>query len=61
MDTACMRVGDICDSLKISPSTLKRWVAEKKFPAPMKIERALMWRESAVAEWLESKEGKGDE
>ena len=61
MDTTCLRVGDICDSLKISPSTLHRWVRENRFPRPMKIERVLMWRESAVAEWLESKEGKGDE
>ena len=55
-----MRVGDICDSLKISPSTLHRWVRENRFPRPMKIERVLMWRESAVNEWLESKEKRDD-
>ena len=55
-----MRVGDICDSLKISPSTLHRWVRENRFPRPMKIERALMWRKSAVNEWLEDQEKGND-
>ena len=55
-----MRVADICDSLKISPSTLHRWVRENRFPRPVKLNRVLVWREAVVNEWLED-QGKGDD
>lgn len=34
-----------------SPSTIYRWIAEGKFPAPVKVCGSSMWPEEVFAEW----------
>lgn len=43
----------IREIVPVSRSTLQRWVAEKKFPAPVKCDGGArkFWRESAVVDW----------
>lgn len=38
--------------LPIKRSTLWKWVAQKKFPAPVKIGRLTRWRSEDVINWL---------
>lgn len=45
--------GEVCDELRISKSTLARWVRDGGFPRPIRIgPRAIRFRVSAVREWL---------
>ncbi len=41
----------------VSIATIYRWVGDGSFPAPVKLgPNATGWRESAVRQWLESRE-----
>lgn len=54
--TQCLRQADLVERLGVSISTIQRWIADGKFPAPMKINRVLLWREAAVEQWMEDQE-----
>jgi prophage regulatory protein len=44
----------------LSRSTLYEWMKRGEFPQPVKLgARIVAWRESDVAEWLESRETRG--
>jgi predicted DNA-binding transcriptional regulator AlpA len=47
-----LTAADIQNRLQISRSTLERWVKEKKFPQPQKIENTLRWRRDDVDRFL---------
>ncbi len=51
-----LRKRQILDRLQVSESTFRRWVAEGRFPAPMKVNRILLWSETAVNDWLQSQQ-----
>lgn len=41
----------------VSIATIYRWIADGHFPAPVRLgPNATGWRESAIQEWLESRE-----
>ena len=54
--TQCLRQSDLIERLGVSISTLRRWIAEDKFPAPIRVDRALLWREQTVLDWLAKQE-----
>jgi len=44
MKDTYLNLKDITDSLKINQETLKKWIAEGKFPPPMRInDRVTIW------------------
>ena len=50
-----MKEREVCELLGISKSTLWRWVAVKRFPAPVRIgPRAVRWRQSEILAWMSS-------
>jgi prophage regulatory protein len=52
-DKRLLRLPDVLSRIGIKRSTLYRWIAEKKFPAPLRIgDRASAWLESDVATWI---------
>lgn len=51
------RRGSTAPIIEVSRATLWRWVAEGKFPAPVKLSEGITaWRSSDVEAWMASKE-----
>jgi predicted DNA-binding transcriptional regulator AlpA len=46
----------LCELLDITPRTLHRWNVIKKAPPRIKAGRTILYRRSAVAEWLQKRE-----
>ena len=55
------RTKQLCYVLEISRSTLCRWIAEKRFPAPLKMGGRNVWLWSDVLNFIESLGTKRDE
>ena len=49
---------DLMRILKISPSTLQRWLRDDRLPAPTLINGLPRWPESDINTWLESQQHK---
>lgn len=48
-----VRPDDVCKMLSVSPRTLKRYVADGIFPAPIKLtSKTNVWFEHEVIEWM---------
>lgn len=52
MDTQLLDKRTLCEQLKISPRCLEGWIAQEKFPAPVRIGRYNYWQTAAVERWL---------
>ena len=53
MKDTYLNLKDITDSLKINKETLKKWIAEGKFPPPMQInDRVTIWSYSVIENWV---------
>lgn len=52
-DTELLRNSDLRRELKIGRSTIWRWVAEGRLPAPIRIGRVTAWRRSDIAALIE--------
>lgn len=40
----------------LSRATIYQWMAEKKFPAPLKLgDRSIAWREQDIVDWVQSR------
>jgi len=51
---ALLRASDVRRILGIANSTLYRWIADGRFPRPVRVsERAVRWRSEDVAAWRE--------
>lgn len=51
-----LKIGEVREFLSIAEPTIWRWIAEKTFPAPLKLGRASRWRQSTIENWLEEQE-----
>jgi prophage regulatory protein len=52
-----LRTAEILQVTGVSNATIWRWIKTGSFPAPLKLgPQAVGWRESALREWLESRE-----
>lgn len=48
-----VRPDDVCRMLSVSPRTLKRYVADGTFPAPIKLtSKTNVWFEHEVVDWM---------
>lgn len=48
-----LKITDVMEVTRLSRSTIKTWVKDGRFPAPVKIgTRLVRWPESVVAEWM---------
>jgi prophage regulatory protein len=57
MATKILRLIGVLDALGISKSTVYQWVADGKFPAPIRLgPRSVGWKQSDVEAWLESRQ-----
>ena len=46
-------IDDIISSLKIDKETLRLWIKENKFPAPLKVEdRVTLWSYAVIENWI---------
>ena len=53
MKDTYLNLKDITDSLKINKETLKKWIAEGKFPPPMRInDRVTIWSYAVIENWV---------
>jgi len=43
----------VCERLCVSDRTLEKLVSAKRFPAPLRLGKQVMWAEQAVERWLE--------
>ena len=44
---------DIISSLKIDKKTLKQWIKENNFPAPLKVDdRVTLWSYAVIENWI---------
>ena len=50
-----IRIDEICNSLKITKSTLWNWRKDPNFPNPIKIGMTVLWKKSEIEAYLESK------
>lgn len=51
-----IRLPRVLERVAVSRSTLLRWVAAGRFPAPVRIgARAVAWSERAVSDWIASR------
>jgi prophage regulatory protein len=51
-----LRLPTVIERVGVSRSTLWSWVREKRFPPPVRLGlRAVGWRESEVAAWIEAR------
>jgi prophage regulatory protein len=57
MATKILRLMGVLDTVCVSKSTIYQWVADGKFPAPVRLgPRSVGWRQSEVDAWLESRQ-----
>jgi prophage regulatory protein len=57
MATKILRLLGVLDTVCVSKSTIYQWVADGKFPAPIRLgPRSVGWRQSDVDAWLESRQ-----
>jgi predicted DNA-binding transcriptional regulator AlpA len=49
---ALLTVKEVRLLTKLGESTIWRYVAEEKIPAPVKIGKAVRWKTSVIAEWI---------
>lgn len=55
-DSALLRGAEVRSKLRISKSTLYKWVADGALPAPIKLgTRASAWRASEISAWMENR------
>lgn len=55
-----LRIAEILQITGVSAATIWRWVKDGIYPAPVKLgPNSVGWRESAIREWLESREPVG--
>jgi predicted DNA-binding transcriptional regulator AlpA len=48
-----LNINDITESLKVDKSTLKQWIKEGKFPAPMQVsDRLTIWSYAVIENWI---------
>ena len=48
-----INIDDIISSLKIDKKTLKQWIKENRFPAPLKVDdRATLWSYVVIENWI---------
>jgi predicted DNA-binding transcriptional regulator AlpA len=52
METQLLDKRTLCDELKISPRCLESWVAQGRFPCPVRIGRLNYWHAAVVERWL---------
>ena len=51
MAAQLLTLDDLTRILKLSPATLRRWRARRRFPRPI-VARPLRWSEASVAAWV---------
>ena len=52
-----LRISQVLDHVGVSSATLYRWISDERFPRPVQLgPNSVGWRESAVREWLASRE-----
>ncbi len=52
-----LRLPDVLNQVGIARSTLYAWMDDDRFPRPVKLGcRAVGWRESDIAQWIENLE-----
>lgn len=44
---------DVASALRVSERTLRLWIKDGKFPAPMKVGRGARWQRADVETWIE--------
>ena len=48
-----INIDEIISSLKIDKKTLKQWIKENRFPAPLKVDdRATLWSYVVIENWI---------
>ena len=53
MNEKYINIDDIISSLKIDKKTLRQWVKENKFPAPLKVnDRVTLWSYAVIENWI---------
>lgn len=56
-----LRISAVLDHVGVSSATLYRWIGEELFPRPVKLgPNSVGWRESAIREWLASRQAAGE-
>ena len=60
MRQSILRIKEVMHRTGLPRSTLYREIHKKQFPGPVKLTngRSVGWQESAVSEWIESREKK---
>jgi predicted DNA-binding transcriptional regulator AlpA len=51
-DMNLLTLKDILAILKVSKSTIYKWIKEGKFPKPLKLERLSRWTEEMIHEFI---------
>ena len=54
--TRLMNIYQVATLFNVSRQTIRRWWAEGKIPAPIKIGRSLRWRESDIDAFIKEQE-----
>jgi predicted DNA-binding transcriptional regulator AlpA len=48
---------DVCELVRVSPQTVRRWLKDRRFPQPIRLGRKLLWTQSAIDQVLAEKAG----
>ncbi len=51
-----MKIGEVCDWLNVAHPTIYRWVADGKFPKPIKLGTSSRWRVSTIERFISEQE-----
>ncbi len=59
MASPLLTMDDVCERLRVSPRTIRRWLREGKFPQPIRLGDApnspLRWPEEDIQQWLDQR------
>jgi len=51
----CIKLPEVCRLLDVPTRSLRRWIANGKFPAGFRVGRERRWPKYVVKEWIERK------
>jgi len=47
-----LRLPDVLERVPLARSKIYRLIAQRRFPAPVKVDRAALWREGDIDQWI---------
>lgn len=51
-----LKLTELCEWLKVKPSTVHSYCKKKLMPQPLKIFGLLLWSKKSIEEWIHSKQ-----